>query len=108
LHGGESRRLGGGQSGRVRRATERSEAVLALTRDAERLPTGRQDVDPRHSCKNRPRQAGCRVDHMLAIVEQQQHSPVPKGGDQAGKRIVGADFQTKNGGNGARHQARIA
>ncbi len=45
---------------------------------------------------------------MLAIVEQQQHSPVPKGGDQAGKRIFGVDFQTEHGGNGPRHQARVA
>jgi len=49
--------------------------------DPEPLPAGRQDVDPRHSAENRRRQAGRRVDDMLAIVEQQQHSPVPKGGD---------------------------
>src|SRR5438270_5359379 len=50
-------------------------------RDPERLPAGRQDVDLRHAAENRARQAGRRVDDMLAIIEQQQHSPVPEGGD---------------------------
>ena len=49
LHGGEGSRLGGRQSGRGRRAAKRSEAVLALARDPERLPAGRQDVDARRT-----------------------------------------------------------
>jgi DNA-binding winged helix-turn-helix (wHTH) protein len=36
--------------------------------------------DPRLD-ENRHRQTSCPVDHMLAIIEQQQHSPVPKGAD---------------------------
>ena len=47
LHGGKGRRLGGRQSGRGRRAAEWPEAVLALARDPEPLPAGRQDVDAR-------------------------------------------------------------
>ena len=57
LHGGESRRLRGRQSGRRLRAAERPEAVLAFTRYPERLPAGRQDVDARRSAENRRRQA---------------------------------------------------
>ena len=108
LHGGESRRLRGRQSGRRLRAAERSEAVLAFARYPERLPAGRQDVDARRSAEKRRRQAGRRVNDVLAIVEQQQHPIVPEGGDQAGKRIFGADFQAEHGRNRARHQARVA
>ena len=90
------------------RAAERSEAVLAFTRYPERLPAGRQDVDARRSAENRRRQAGHRVDDVLAIVEQQEHPVVSEGGDQAGKRIFGADFQAEHGRNRARHQARVA
>jgi len=69
LYRGESRRLGGRQSGRCGRAAERSEAVLVLACDPERLAARRQDIDPRHSAENRRHQAGRRVDHMLAIIE---------------------------------------
>src|SRR6516162_1830948 len=46
LYRGEGGRLGGCQSRRGRRAAERSETVLALARDPERLAASRQDVDP--------------------------------------------------------------
>ena len=82
--------------------------MRALARDPERLPAGRQDVDPRHAGENRRRQAGRRLDDMLAIVEQQQHSLVSKTSDQPGKRILGADFQAEHRRNRARHQARVA
>ena len=108
LHGGKSRRLGGRQPGRRLRAAERCEAVLAFTRYPERFPAGRQDAYAWRSAEKRRRQAGHRLDEMLAVVEQQQHPIVSKGSDKGGKRIFGADFQTEHGRNRARHQAGVA
>ena len=108
LHGRESRRLRGGQPGR-RLAGCRAVRDGARVRPAPRAAPGwSPGCRPRHSAENRRRQAGRRVDDMLAIVEQQQHPAVSKGSDQAGKRIFGADFQAEHGRNRARHQARVA
>ena len=87
---------------------ERCEAVHVFARYPERLAAGRQDVDVRRTAEKRRRQAGRRVDDVLAIVEHQQQPAVPERGDQARKRIFGADFQTEHGRDRARHQPRVA
>jgi hypothetical protein len=81
---------------------------VARLLDAAPGLAGRQDVDARRATKNCLGQLGRRVDHVLAIVEQQQHPLVPEAGDQTGKRILGADFQAEDRCNRARHQARVA
>jgi hypothetical protein len=45
---------------------------------------------------------------MFAVVEQKQHPLVLEAVDQAGQRILGADPEAEHGGNGARHQTRVA
>ena len=86
---------------------ERREAVLAFARYPERFAAGRQNAHPWHSAESGRCQASRRIDDMLAIVEQQQHSPVSEPGDQLGKRVVGVDFQAEDRRNRARHQARV-
>ena len=44
---------------------------------------------------------------MLAIVEQQEHPIVPKGGDQAGKQVSSMDFHAERSRYGTRHEVRI-
>jgi hypothetical protein len=57
-----------------------------MTREPASRLLKRRSVDARRSAKNSRRQAGRRVNDMLAIVEQ-QHPIVSKGSDQAGKGI---------------------
>ena len=84
------------------------EAVLAFARYPERFPAGRQNAYAPRSAEKRRRQAGHRLNDMLAVVEQQQHPVVSKGSDKGDKRIFGEYLQTQHGRNRARHQAGVA
>jgi hypothetical protein len=107
LHSRESSRLSGRQSGRWRRAGERPETILAFARYPERLPAGREDADARRPPENRRCQPHCRVNDILASVEQQQHPLVSEVRDHAGKQVFGVNFKPEHTGNRARHQARF-
>ncbi len=60
---------------------ERRKAVFAFTCYPERFAAGRQNTHSWRSAEKRRRQASHRINGMLAIVEHQQYSPVPKGSD---------------------------
>ena len=51
---------------------------------AQRLATGREDVNARRRRENPFRQIGNGLDDVLAIVEHEQYPIVPKRGDQGG------------------------
>jgi hypothetical protein len=73
---------------RTRRQAEWRQAGDPLTRRAQRLAACRQQVHLRRSSPDLLPQHGRGVDEMLAIVEHEQHLPVPHPGDQIGRRIV--------------------
>jgi hypothetical protein len=47
-----------------------------LARDAERLPARRQNTKVRTGTEQRHAELGARVEHMLTVVQQQQHVPI--------------------------------
>ena len=57
--------------------------------------------------KNSLRQYRCRFDHMLATVEDQQHSPMPQRRDEAGDRIAFIDRKTESQPGRAGDEKRI-
>ena len=55
------------------RQRQRAERIGALGADAQRLPAGGDKGPPGGFAKQRLRQAGTSVEHMLAVVEHHQY-----------------------------------
>ena len=88
-------------------AAEGFQSVHPFAGYSQRFPAGRQNGKARRAAEYRDRQVCRRANDMLAGVEQQQHTVVSKGSDEAGKRILGARFQAEHAGNRARYQAIV-
>src|SRR5450631_4267864 len=93
--------------GVLRRVLERGQPMNLLGLDTQRLPARRQDMNLRCLIKNAFRQYGSGFDHMFATVEDQQHSPMPQSGDEAGDGIPFIDRKTESHPGSASDQKRI-
>ena len=62
-----------------------------LPGDAERLPAGRHDPQPRAVRQQRVRQVGARVDEVLAVVEDEQGAGIGQAVEQPGPCVAAGD-----------------
>ena len=71
----------------------------ALTFDPERFATGREDMRLRCFADDPFGQHRCRVDHVLAIVENEEDLLVAEKRDKTAERIVGLNHKPKRRGD---------
>jgi len=107
LHGREAECLGRRQAGILGWTSQRQQAMNMFAFDTQRLAAGRQNMHLRRILEDALGQRRRGVDHMLAAIEDQQHPPVAKQGNQARGRIAGLNRQSERGGDRTRHQKRI-
>ena len=91
LHRRVSHCLGRREPGGGRRQVERTETEYPFARRAKRLPAGREHMHASGAAEDAFGQTRRGFDHVLAIVEDDQHVLAGKEGDQAGKRILRRD-----------------
>ena len=105
-------RIGPGDRGRqfgiIGRNAKRRQPVDLLALDAQRLSARGQDMDLRRGLKNLRCEWCCRRDHMLAIVQHQQHSLVVQMREQGRHRIVGLGRQSEHQQQRGDHEIGIA
>ena len=70
-----------------RRQAERRHGTEGLTGDVERLPARGEDPDPRASRQQIVDQLRRRRDHVLAVVDDEEHVRLGEGGEQASGRV---------------------
>ena len=85
-----------------RRQVERTEAIDPLAGRAQRLPAGGEHMHAAGATDDALGQRRCRLDHVLAIIEDDQHVPAGEGGSQAGDRVLRRDREAERRGEGAR------
>jgi hypothetical protein len=75
--------------------------------NAKGFPTGCQEMHLRRRRKDLLGKRRRTLDHMLAAIEDQQHTPIAQEADQTGSRIAGSNGQSKRQGHRARYERRI-
>lgn len=91
---------------RFRRVGQRLEQVNTFAFNAKRLATGREDAHRRRTPNEAFRQSGRCVDHVLAIVQDEQHSALGQPGRQSRNRALRLRETTKGRCHG-RHYERF-
>ena len=76
-----------------------------LTFDPQHLPAGRKDAHPRRRMENLLDQTRNRLDQVLAIVEDQQHAPIPQKCEERLHRTAGRDGYSENRRQSAGHES---
>ncbi len=107
LHGRKFERFGSCQADIVMGTIERIQQVNMLAFDPQRLPAGCQDVRLRCLADNAFGQRRRRVDHVLAIIEHKEDSPLAKKGQQAEDGILSLHHESERRCNRRRHQTGI-
>jgi hypothetical protein len=107
LHGRKCDRFRSGQTDIFERAIERIQQVNMFTFDPQCLPASCQDVRLRRLADNGFNQRRRRVDHMFAIIEQKEDSPVAKKGQQSDEGILSLHHNSERRCNRRRHETGI-
>ncbi len=90
-----------------RRQIERPEAMHPFAVDTEGFATGREDGHPARFIDERLRKAGCRLDDVLAIVEDDENLLVAEKGKDARKGAVGPGRQAQRRRQGVRDERGV-
>ncbi|GAA4263709.1 hypothetical protein GCM10022255_110710 [Dactylosporangium darangshiense] len=73
--------------GALRGQDQRRDRPQCLTGDAEGFPARREDPQPLALAEHSMGECRRRLDHVLAVVQNQQHRPLADGGDDAIRRL---------------------
>ncbi len=78
-----------------------------LTLRPQRLAAGREDAHAWRTFQDPYGQSRSGIDHVLAIIEQQEHPLVPEICDQTWERVLGANLEPKHGGKRGRNEVGV-
>jgi hypothetical protein len=107
LDGREPQRLGGVKTLRRRRGLEWLQAADVLPLDAERLTTGCENVHASRTLRDRDHQTRNGVDHVRAIVQNEQHARVTQSGNQTRERVFGIEVDVNGSSDRAEDESRV-